>query len=550
MGGRLGGQIVDAFIGLPRAWTPYTVQRDLAVPMPDGVSLLGDLYRPEPDPGPLPVVLIRLPYGRHGAFEHAIARTFARRGFQVFAQSTRGTFGSGGHFRPFTTEKDDGLATVAWLHQQPWCDGRIAMSGGSYFGHTQWAVAPYADPPLVAVSPHVAAAQISSAFYAHGAPLLDNALGWAASTSRQESGELPLPRPWRKARIKRAARRLPLQSADTAAAGTVVPFWRDFVTHADPGDDFWSIADHDGADMRRMPPSNMTSGWWDLFAARQLADYAALRAAGVPARIVVGPWRHGEIAGLKELIRSDVAWLDHHLRGGPAPEGAPVRLFLQQADTWLEFESWPPKEARSSVHHLRSGGELTPDAEASDAAPSRFVYDPADPTPNLGGPLLEAAAKQVDNRPIEERSDVLVFTGPPLGSDIDVVGPVRARVHVRTELPYADVVVRVCDVDPKGVSRNVVDGIRRLDPRTVPASDVTVGEDGVLAVDVELFPTAYRMKAGHRLRVQVSGGAFPRYARNLGSGEPFGSASAMHRCRFEVFHDADHASFVEIPVLS
>jgi uncharacterized protein len=144
---------------------------------------------------------------------------------------------------------------------------------------------------------------------------------------------------------------------------------------------------------------------------------------------------------------------------------------------------------------------------------------------------------------------VLVFTGPALTEDVDVVGAVRARVFVRPELEHADVFVRLCDVDPAGVSRNVVDGIRRLDPRTVPADDVTVGDDGVLAVDVELFPTAYRVRAGHRLRVQVAGGAFPRFARNLGTGEPLGTATTGRACRFEVFHDAAHPSHLVLPVL-
>ena len=142
-----------------------------------------------------------------------------------------------------------------------------------------------------------------------------------------------------------------------------------------------------------------------------------------------------------------------------------------------------------------------------------------------------------------------MFTGPVLDDDVDVVGHVRARAHVRPELEHADVFVRLCDVDPQGVSRNVVDGVRRLGPRTVPAGDVTVGDDGVLVVDVELFPTAYRFRSGHRLRVQVAGGAFPRFARNLGTSEPFAIAATGRRCRFEVFHDAAHPSRFELPVL-
>ncbi|MGY1666109.1 CocE/NonD family hydrolase [Geodermatophilus sp. SYSU D00696] len=549
---RLGGVLADALLGLPLRATPYTVERDVAVPMPDGVSLLGDHYRPAAATGPLPVVLVRLPYGRAGLFAHAFAAPYARRGFQAFVQSTRGTFGSGGHFRPFTTEHEDGLATLAWVRAQPWCDGRVAMTGGSYFGHTQWAVAPYADPPLVAVSPHVTGARITSAFYDHGAPGVENALRWSVAIGRQEAGGVPAPllRPLLRTRVERALRRLPLQAADTAATGAPVPFWRDFTAHAAPGDPFWDTADHDDADLSRMPPVSMVTGWWDLFAAAQLADLARLRAAGVPARIVVGPWIHGEPAELRAILRTDVAWLDHHLRGGPAPGGAPVRLYLQQAGRWLESESWPPPGSRPVQHHLRAGGGLTRDPEPGNAAPSEFTHDPADPTPTIGGPLLERPGKQADNRPVEARDDVLVFTGPVLDRDVDVVGHVRARVHVRPDLEHADVVVRLCDVDPGGVSHNVVDGIRRLDPRSVPADDVTVGTDGVLAVDVELFPTAYRFRAGHRLRVHVAGGAFPRFARNLGTAEPFATATVGRPCRFEVHHDAAHPSRLELPVLS
>jgi hypothetical protein len=332
-------------------------------------------------------------------------------------------------------------------------------------------------------------------------------------------------------------------------AGAPVPFWRDFVAHAEPGDGFWSTADHDRVDPAHVPPVNMVTGWWDLFLRAQLSDFAALREAGVPARIVVGPWLHGEPRELRAIIRSDVEWLNHQLRGGPAPRGKPVRVFLQRAERWLEFDEWPPAAARPVVLHLRADGRLTEEPAEDGAEPGRFRYDPVDPTPSAGGPLLQPPGKQADNRAIEERPDVLVFTGPPLPADLDLVGPVRARVYVRPELEHADVFVRLCDVDADGVSRNVVDGIRRLDPRTIPAPDVSVGDDRVLAVDVELYPTAYRVGAGHRLRLQVSGGAFPRYARNLGTAEPFGTATTGRPGTVEVFHDAAHPSQLQLSVL-
>jgi hypothetical protein len=181
--------------------------------------------------------------------------------------------------------------------------------------------------------------------------------------------------------------------------------------------------------------------------------------------------------------------------------------------------------------------------------PAWFIYDPADPTPSGGGPVLQPPGKQVDNAAIETRSDVLTYTTDRFAADRDLVGPVSARIFVRTGTPYADVFVRLCDVDEKSVSRNIVDGIRRLSPDTVPAADLKVGADGVLAVEIELFPTAYRVRAGHRLRLQVCGGSFPRYARNFGTAEPFGAAHSGRRCRFEIFADSEHASCLVLPFL-
>ena len=515
--------------------------------MPDGVMLLGDHYRPERSKGPQPVVLIRSPYGRAGIPGAVFAAPLARRGFQVFMQSTRGTFGSGGQFRPFLHEKEDGLATLAWLRDQPWCDGRVSMTGASYLGHTQWAVAPYADPPLESVALNVTAGKFSTVFYHHGAPALKNALAWSALIGTQERGLRGVPNPLAQVRLRHALRKAPLQSADVDVAGAPVVFWRDFIDHGAPGDDFWAVADHDGADLTRLPPVSMVTGWWDLLLPAQLRDFAAVRAAGVPARIIVGPWLHGEPAEVRAIARQDVAWLEHYLRDGPKPAGGSVRLFLQQADTWLEFEEWPPPGVEHVSYYLHAERRLAREPESADARPATFIYDPADPTPTVGGPLLQPPGKQADNAAVEARSDVLTYTADPLAADQDLVGPASARIFVRTDREHADLFVRLCDVDAKGVSRNIVDGIRRLSPDTVPAADVQVGADGVLAVDVQLFPTAYRVLAGHRLRLQVSGGAFPRFARNYGTADPFGTAERGLRCRFEILADAAHPSSVLLP---
>jgi uncharacterized protein len=545
---RIAGLAVDAAIGLSGPAEPFTLRRDVPAAMPDGVVLLGDHYRPARNDAPMPVVLIRSPYGRAGFAGMVFAAPLARRGFQVFIQSTRGTFGSGGQFRPFLHEQEDGLATVAWLRAQPWCDGRVAMTGASYLGHTQWAVAPYVDPPLESVSLNVTAAKITAAFYEHGAPGLRNALNWSGQIGRQERSTLGLlPNPVQTAHMRKALRKLPLQAADVDVAGAPVAFWRDFVDHSASGDDFWAPADHDRADLSKLPPVSMVTGWWDLFLPAQLRDYAAIRAAGVTATLIVGPWLHGEPGELRAITKQDVAWLRRHFNGGAPPADPPVRVYLQQAGSWLKFDQWPPPGVVATPYYLRTAGRLAPEAEPGDPMPAWFVYDPAEPTPSAGGPVLQPPGKQADNGPIESRSDVLTYTSTPFAADQDLVGPVSARIFVRTETEYADVFVRLCDVDEKAVSRNIVDGIRRLSPDTVPAADVEAGPDGVLTVEVELYPTAYRVLAGHRLRLQVSGGAFPRYARNFGTAQPFGTAQSGRRCRFEIFADARRPSCVVLP---
>src|SRR5215831_19239558 len=206
---RIAGKAADRALGLPATAAPYVVRRDVPVPMPDGVALLGDHYRPAGRDRPLPVVLIRTPYGRGGA-ALLFAAPLARQGFQVFIQSTRGTFGSGGQFRPFLTEREDGLATVAWVRRQPWCDGQVSMTGASYLGHTQWAVAPYADPPLRSVALNITTAKFTTAFYHHGAPSLQNTLNWTGLVGRQERGPLgAVPNPRRSASGGTSPRTLP-----------------------------------------------------------------------------------------------------------------------------------------------------------------------------------------------------------------------------------------------------------------------------------------------------------------------------------------------------
>ncbi|MDV6264658.1 CocE/NonD family hydrolase [Rhodococcoides yunnanense] len=542
--------MVDAGLGIKTKAVPYTVEHDIPTRMSDGITLLGDLYQPVSTKDPAPVVLMRCPYGRRGAIPLTAAIPLARRGFQVFLQSTRGTFGSEGTFRPFFSEKDDGITTLAWLRSQPWCDGQVAMAGSSYLGHTQWAVAPYADPPLAAVSLSITSADLTKAFFTNGAPGVLNALSWAALLGTQESAKMPAAlNPRFRKRTERIASTGPFLGADVALSKNTVPFWQDFLDlpATDPA---WSEVDHSRADMTAMPPVTMVTGWWDLFLAGQLADFMALRAAGNDARITIGPWSHSTVGAGAAAMRDSIAWLGHHLNGAPMPQRTPVRALLQNTDIWLDLEQWPPSNRVDHDRYLLTGGRIESTPSDSGALPSTFVYDPADPTPTVGGPMLSPPAGQADNTAVERRTDVLVFTADPEPVDLDIVGPVTATIYVRPQLAHADIFVRLCDVDTKNRSFNIVDGIKRLNPQSVPACDARDVGDGVLAVDVELFPTAYRVEAGHRLRVQIAGGASPRYASNTGTGEALTSTAAGVAGTVEIFHDSDHPSHITLPVLT
>ncbi|MDQ4117363.1 MAG: CocE/NonD family hydrolase [Actinomycetota bacterium] len=537
-------RLIDRQLGFTDPPSPYVTDDSLRVPMSDGVALLATLYRM---PGPLrrrSTVLMRTPYGRHG-LGTLIGSLLARRGFQVLVQSTRGTFGSGGQFRPFLHERSDGLDTLAWLRAQEWSDGRVSMVGPSYVGHTQWAVAPYADPGLVSMSADITASEFTSTFYPGGAPGLLNLAGWVNQIGRQErmgavTGFLATPVFSR--RKRRAVESLPLQAADVALTGAPVAFWRDFVQNAERAREFWAPAEHDGFDAAAMPPVSMVTGWWDLFLDRQLVDFAALQAGGATARITIGPWTHGDRGSLRTTAHEMVGWLDRHLNGAPDDGRAPVRVYLQHADRWTDLPSWPPPNAVPTRWHLAPGGRLSPDGPAGDGAADRFVYDPADPTPTVGGPMLQPPSKQHDNRATEARDDVLVFTGPPLDTDLDLLGEVGAVVYLRTDSGHGDVFLRLCDVDRDGRSLNITDGMHRLRPGSEAEAP-----DGTVVVRLALSPTGYRVRAGHRLRVQVAGAAFPRFARHHGTDEPIASATSGRRISYEVRHGADHPSHVVLP---
>jgi putative CocE/NonD family hydrolase len=535
-------RLVGTFAKLPPAKThTVVIERDLHVPMPDGVTLLADRYTPRGDER-LPTILIRCPYGRRGFFGLLFGRLFAERGFQVLIQSTRGTFGSGGVFDPYGNEHDDGLATIAWLKQQPWFSGTLATNGPSYLGFVQWAIARDAGADIQAMAIQVSTSNFHSRTYAGGSFGLYNALTWTYIMAFQEErNRFSRMRTGRKFRSIFA--HLPLRDLDQLAIGQHSPFFQDWLEHTEAESDYWQRRNFEKTVKDISTPINLVGGWYDIFLPWQLRDYRILRDAGKQPYLTIGPWAHSSFGMMAASVRESLAWFNAHLLGDSGQlRKMPVRIFVTGANEWRSIPDWPPPNTQPQRFYLQPGKALAPTLpEASE--PDHYRYDPSDPTPAVSGPVLMGKSLPTDNRQLEARPDVLTYTSTPLENDLEVIGTVQADLFVRSSLEHTDFFARLCDVDQRGKSLNVCDALLRVTPGR-PA----VAADGVLHITIDLWPTAHRFRQGHRLRLQVSSGAHPRYARNTGSGEPLGSATKLLVADQTIYHDPEHPSGMVLSV--
>ncbi|HKB31227.1 MAG TPA: CocE/NonD family hydrolase [Streptosporangiaceae bacterium] len=543
-----------AALRLPPGPHPVAVQRNLAVVMADGVTLRADRYFPadaadragtaDHGAGHPPVILVRSPYGRSGFVGLVYGHFFARHGFQAVVQSVRGTFGSGGVFDPLGNEREDGLTTVAWLKAQPWFGGVFAMYGPSYLGYSQWAIAADAGPELRAMAAQMAASQFRDAAYVGGAFALESTLTWSDLTTRIErplggltAGITSIRRARRAAMSGR-----PLAELDTLSAGAPVPFFQDLLRNAGTNEPYWQRRDHSGSVGEVGVPVSLLGGWYDVFLPWQLRDYAQLRAAGRTPQLTIGPWYHADPRQLRAASADALTWFRAHLLGEQSLlRRQPVRLFVTGAGEWRDYPDWPVPGISPQRWHLQPGRGLAA-APPAGSPPDSYRYDPAHPTPAVSGPTLVGNSEPEDNRRLEARRDVLTFTSQVLPDGLEIIGPVTADLYVRSSRAHTDVVVRVCDVGPTGASINVCEGVRRLVPGSPEA-----GGDGVRRVPVELWPAGHRFLPGHRVRIQVASGAYPRVDRNTGTGQPLGAAS-MVAADQEVFHDPAHPSAIVLPV--
>ncbi|MCM2416841.1 CocE/NonD family hydrolase [Streptomyces sp. RKAG293] len=517
--------------GLPAKRHDVGWEPGLLVPAADGSPLITDHYFPRAE-GDFPTLLVRSPYGRGLPWSPMYGMLFAEQGFHVVLQSCRGTGGSGGEFDLWRNEAADGQATVSWLRGQPWFNGTLGTVGPSYLGYVQWALAEDPPPELKAMVVQVGLHDPHALFHADGALRLENALAVGVGMTYQHQGMAPFLRAtlrlqWR---LRAVTAAWPLRGAYASALGGDVPWLDDVMSHPDAEDAYWRGASLAAVAQRLTVPTSLITGWHDVLGDQTFEQYRRLRAAGCETALLVGPWTHTSALqqGWPEVFAESLAWLRAHLYADPFDlRPTRVRVHVGGEDDWRDIDDWPPAPVVSPWFPTAQG-DLAQQAPTESAPLMSFRYDPSDPTPSLGGPLLSRTAGPRDNSTLEIRDDVLTFTGPPLTEPLDILGPVSARLSISTDTGHADVFTRLCDVDAQGRSVNICDGLGRLRTDGQEPSQITV----------PMSHAAHRFAAGHRIRWQISGGAHPRYARNPGTGESPVDATTFTPVRITLHADS------------
>jgi uncharacterized protein len=536
--------------------------------MRDGVALRADVYRPDGEE-PVPAVLSRTPYDRGFSLTPPAALPPERAveaGLALVCQDVRGQHGSEGEFYPFRTEGPDGYDSVEWIAAQPWSDGAVGMAGRSYTAATQWFAAAEQPPHLRAIAPVVVGSNgFDGWVYQGGAFQLGFNLFWVHLMT---SGR-------KRARLDEQYRHLPLTTPPLLEASPAGRFYRDWLAHPTL-DDYWRSMSIDRRYDRVRVPALIVGGWYDLFLGGTLENFTRLRSEGGSeaarggTRLLVGPWAHGSTYGpwpdhgfdvfapedRVDLAGVQIDFLSRHLSGDGASPEPPVRIFVMGENRWRDEDDWPLARAHAQEWYLRQGGALSLEPPG-DEAPDEYDFDPSDPAPTIGGPtslpgkFLRTNSGPLDQRPVEARHDVLVYTSRALREPLEVTGPLSLVIHAATSARDADFVGKLCDVAPDGFSRILAEGVLRMRFREGLEDERPVEPGRVYRLEVNLVATSNVFLPGHRIRLCVTSSSFPRFDRNAGTGAPLGEdrEGDLTPAGQTVFHDAQRGSHLLLPVV-
>ena len=571
------------------------LERNVPVPMRDGVVLRANVYRPETD-DPVPALLCRLPYGKDVPQNVIVVLDPVKAteaGYAVVYQDTRGRHKSDGNFYPFVNEGVDGFDSVEWLAAQPWCSGAVGMFGGSYHGSTQWLAAAQRPPHLKAIAPFIAPSEVYEGnMYQGGAFQLGLAIWWAiymgmdSATRPGASGKPDLPQVGRfiaaMDRIGAEYGHLPLAELPLLRDSGVTSYYFDWIAHSSD-DDYWQSL----AWNRRYPgidvPALNMGCWYDLLVNGTLENFVRMRqeggteAARDGQRLLIGPWSHGYVGGYFvdrdfglmsameaiDLTGIQVRFFNRHLKNETPASEAPVRIFVMGENRWRDEQEWPLARTQYTKWFLHSAGEAnTAGGGLSVATPveepqDHYVYDPGNPCPTVGGPSLlpglrvAANAGPRDQNSAEARPDVLVYTSQPLAQAFEVTGPLSLTLYAASTAPDTDFVARLCDVTPEGKSIILQEGILRARFREGTQQPKLITPGQIYEYRINLVATSIVFFPGHRIRVDITSSSFPRFDVNTNTGNPLGvdGPGDIRTAQQTIFHDAARPSHLLLPVI-
>ena len=562
----------------PRSQPQYGVrtQINMKVPMRDGVLLEADVFRPDA-PGKFPTLLLRSYHGTTGFMNMALY--FARRGYAVAMVDVRGRYDSEGEFEFYVHEPEDGFDTQQWLGQQSWCSGKIGTFGHSYNGFTQLMPAPLQSPHVLCMIPSSAQQTNFGHIYNEGvlqlnvvitAGLFGSGRVLQPTIAGVYSGDPFLD-------YDEIYRRLPLITAlDDIVDLPNVKKWIQHSTY----DDYWKA--HGIRDKYHLikAPAYFIHGWYGNLLREGWRNFTGFRKqGGSPAarqgtRIIVGPWTHrvnyvdpdwavdfGDDTTYDSLD-FHVRWYDFWLKGveNGLEEEPPIKIFVMGANQWRLEHEWPLARTRFTPFYLQSGGKanslhgdgsLTAGGPVLDAPTDGFVYDPEYPVPTLGGRISTNPELQGprDRRAVQVRPDVLVYTSEPLQEDLEVTGPVELKLYAASSAVDTDFTAALTDVYPDGRAILICEGIHRASFRESLEHPAPIEPGKVYEYTVSLWETSNVFKAGHRIRLEVSSSDYPRYARNLNTGNRPGLSAEMVKARQTIYHNERYPSRLVLPVI-
>jgi uncharacterized protein len=562
------------------------IQRDVSMKTRDGVALRADIYRPN-SPDKFPVILMRTPYDKSVGWAVAPAPRIAARGYVLIIQDVRGRYRSEGEWYPFRHEQADGYDSVEWAASLPYSNGKVGMIGASYVGATQMLAAISTPPHLAGIAPEVTASNYHDGWtYQSGAFEQWFDQNWTTQLARNTLDRLIDDNT--DARV--GAPTLPLGNypvfnfgqlpADAQLTAAIAPYYGDWLAHPDY-DDYWKQWSIEENFSRIAVPMLQVGGWYDIFSIGTLRNYVGVKARGATEAARnqqhllmqigghagfgrrIGDVDFGPHALENPYTEVILDWYDYLFKGvhNHFSTDKPVKVFVMGANEYRQEDDWPPPQVHYVNYFLHSGGKANslrgdgflstamPKSEASDS----FVYDPANPVPTIGGPLC--CAQQLiepgprDQRSVENRDDVLIYSMGPLGEDLEVTGPITMTLFVKSSAVDTDFTGKLVDVAPDGFAEDVAEGILRMRYRNSQERAMLMNPGETYRISVDLWSTSNLFLRGHTLRLEVASSNFPRFDRNLNTGEEIKSARRFASAKNTILHDAQHPSVLVLPIM-